>query len=915
MNFAAASYGGYPTACIERQGFTCRSIPVSHLIFGFGQTIKNVLVCEGIDRPELVLGFAGTDGLKDWVNNAAKWSGQASILGLHNIPVHVGFFEEARKIYGTVRDELRERGEKGYRLYFNGHSRGGPVAAFVMAMFADDYPEYAPLCHHYGFNSALGAGPEFAAEFNRRFPGQAFNIYDERDIVRSLGFYREIPGEQLAVPNDPSVTGHPHKIESLMGNLILSLEEDLGIVFSGLPGDEGFYETLPSIRDLAVGSNGCLQSDLSVAAAASSLAPPHPNIQAMNISFQTALQGTIIKLGEAMAILLIDDSIAKKRGLRDALLGCIDAGSQTFISSMLGQQWMSQLDYSGMGVKEIQRLDDCIEQVSGVIINVALLLAKGEIEAAREAAIWGSASMAIGEVLGQTIYVGPSVDFCNKGTNMLHYHSLTFAGLLGGRVKSIVVDSKMSFSVPIPQLPGLSIGGAFFSEITMQYQNRVYGMNLVHQYKALCPFGGHVKFMGIFKLSDYLGNVNVSAAGVKDLKNGDTILVQYKRNSDFAMIYQLKAANRGNIYTFGIIRDVEWKRWDRYFAEPKNLKDNAPLRHLADHMPIDLGSQAHQACLLELLAQLGLDGVGRSQIEYGVAHDDKRERDGMNIYRSGRRNDYVHQSFFESANQNVNHIKNEDGSETTSFTHSVVGGTDTIRVRHGGGRRILFVRYDSRSRPSNKLESSDINRKAKYDVSLTTWPDCSYQLTVAPTGKGYVNVDAWEEKKGRHGRKFLLRDYDESAPRDVRQYVEHGTGKIVNEAVLPEKIVQKKFQTEESYKKGSSKYDWTGKRELESVVTKDQLTHKWTKHLPDFLVIETFIRILENQEFTLSSQIESFHSFANHLNASEHFAHYLSEGTFSVPRLPTGTMELPEILCHGHLLSQSSTLGSNVIGY
>ena len=477
---------------------------------------------------------------------------------------------------------------------------------------------------------------------------------------------------------------------------------------------------------------------------------------------------------------------------------------------------------------------------------------------------------------------------------------------------AVIIDSKVGVDVPILNVTGLYAGYSLFSNISMQYKSRVYGMNLVHEYSAKCPIGMHVKYLGIIKASLCLGNANVIAAGMKQLGNGDIKVVQYKRNVDLGVITYLKVGHRGNVYTVGLIRDVERKRWDRFYAEPKNLRDEAPLRHLSDHMNIDLGSKAHQDCLIVLLEQMGLGGVGRSQSDLGRAHDHEKDRKGLGVYRSGRKNDYVHQDFIESANQTASYTKNEDGSETTTFTHTTLGGTDTIRVQHGGERRILMIRYGSRSRSSNKLDDTTVNSHAEYGVALTTKPDGSYEFTVTPSG--FSDQKSWEEECGRWRLQFFFRDYKKSDPQAVRQYNE-SDGKIVNEAILPEKVVQDKFLSGKSYKKGSFSYEWTGLEKLESTVVIDQLTHKWTKHLCEFKIIESFMKFIDNQEYTLSSQLESFHGFTDHLKLVDSFARYSSEGTYSVPLTSPARIELPKVEYHGLLLSQSSTSGTDVIGY
>lgn len=409
MHLAAASYEGYPLSSIESQGFTHWSVPVSHHLFGFEDSLKQVRMFEDVRRSEFVIGFAGTDGYKDWVNNVIRCSGQASILGLHNIPVHLGFFEEALKLYGAVKEEIRERGEKGFRLYFNGHSRGGPVAAFVMAMFAYEHPELAPLCHLYSFNSALGAGPEFVTEFNRRFPGRAFNVFDERDIVGSLGIWSAIPGEQLAIRDDASVLGHPHKIDSLMANYILShLQQDLGII-----DEERLLEILYNLRR---------DEDLRPASDTPRLPQLNPLQVALNISAYNAVSSTVKQFSEDLAVLFIDNSINGKQALHALLQCCADVGTKTFLSSMLAQQCMRQLDYTGMGVAEINRLDGTIGQAAGMAVEVAAQWIRGDGRTAGQSALWGSLSLLTSHCLDKRTSIGPSLDVCNKSTLMFQFY-------------------------------------------------------------------------------------------------------------------------------------------------------------------------------------------------------------------------------------------------------------------------------------------------------------------------------------------------------------------------------------------------------------------------------------------------------------------------------------------------------------
>lgn len=481
----------------------------------------------------------------------------------------------------------------------------------------------------------------------------------------------------------------------------------------------------------------------------------------------------------------------------------------------------------------------------------------------------------------------------------------------------------MCVDVPVPQIPGMTIGVSVGSVITMEYEAKVHGMVILNQYKANCPIGGQVKFLRTLEVAVYYGNVKVCGAGTETLKNGDIVVVQFSRKVELGMITHARAGHRGNTWTVGIIRDVEWKRWDKFYKEPKNLKEAVPCRHLLGHKSVTgHGASAnHEELMSKLLQQMGLFSNGRMQNEYGEGKDDKKVRKGLSIYRSGRKKDLIHQSFFESINKDVAYSKNKDGSETTSFLYCSQAGTDSICVVHGGERRILWVRYDRRSNSTNKLTETEIKQLSNMHVTLTTWPDGSFTFKANPV-VGIKNGEKFNEKDGRWNYQYFLRERNISDTQIVRRYTEKDTGKIVDEAILPDKIAQDKVLCQADYKKGGYRYKWRGERNTgDAVIIKDELFHKWSKHLPEFKTIESFIRMVGDIECLLSSQIEGFEGFTNNLNRSADFAKYSTDGSYSTPigpeiRTNLRNEEGKEIFNYdGVLLRKVLVTGADQLGY
>lgn len=437
LNIAAASYSGYPLANMVNQGLSYQSKPISHNILGFQPVVKDLRLFTDNSNKTFSVGMAGTDCVKDWINNMVMCYGQASILGLHNIQVHQGFFNEARTIYNTIKYDLVEKARLGYKICFDGHSRGGPVNAFSMAMFADDYPEYQHLCYLFTANSAPAAGPEFVNEFNKRFAGRAFNIYDEKDIVGSLGLFgTQIPGMQLPVGENDAVTGHPHKITNIMAKYILNhLQDSPDGTFRNLPNEDGFFEQLQNIRDLAPDSGDVedfLQTLQNLASAQEGDAflvvipgmgqevcpeAPKSNLyMVLNLATRNAFLGASAQFAEDLVILGIDGDLRNKRALKQAIKSAVEAGATTFASSIFTQEICSRIDYAGMSPEAITQVDRTVSGAANVAVGAVMRLAKGDHKGAMKSSIWGAISVAASHCAGYDISIGPAVKFCSKGT-------------------------------------------------------------------------------------------------------------------------------------------------------------------------------------------------------------------------------------------------------------------------------------------------------------------------------------------------------------------------------------------------------------------------------------------------------------------------------------------------------------------
>lgn len=460
------------------------------------------------------------------------------------------------------------------------------------------------------------------------------------------------------------------------------------------------------------------------------------------------------------------------------------------------------------------------------------------------------------------------------------------------------MKSDLQVNVPIFNVPGLSAGVSISTVITMEYSSKSGGVVLVNEYKAECPLGGQVKFVGILQASLHIGSAEINGFGKKEYENGDVKYASYRRKVNFGVILQARAGHRGNLLTVGILKDVEWKQHDKFYKQPKNVLDKAPLRHLNGKGKFnEHGSGDHLRLVDHLAEQLGWNAEGRAQADVGDGSKGKKVRKGLHVYRSGKAHSYKYENFHESVNSGVTYHKNKDGSETTCFTREYLDGQDIIKTTQSGGRRILFVRYDGRKKTVTKLDETTIFAKGKEEISITTWPDGSFTMTSAPSG--YKDSEHWREdascfpgtKGGRKREKWSLeyfnRDHDRSQPETVSQYTEAGSGKIVNEHVKHERIEREKMLAGGD---GKGRHWEThikcNKKVGDTEVIKDCTTREWTKHLPEFKTIETFIDMINGKEYILSSQLESKNEARDRLDPSKDLSVYTSSGTYVTEAKP-----------------------------
>lgn len=443
MNLAAASYQSYPIHNLTRQGITVENVKVRVDIFGYKPVDKELRLFINHGKKEMSVAIPGTDCVEDWVNNIIKCSGPASLLGQHQIQVHLGMFEESQQMYAVLQQKLVEYAELGYTLTFNGHSRAGPNCAFVMAIFGEEHPQFAGQCILYAFNSALGGGPQYVAAFNSKFPGQAFNVFDKTDIVGYSGLpWSAVPGEQLCITGDESITDHPHKITSLMSNYILSHLPDQTLI-EGLPTDETFFQSLPDLREATVPASGEIETllndlnalrpegeemiiavfpDMTMAGdqVATSSGGEHL-VLILDIAQRDALIGGCTQFAENLTILSIDGDLSRKGAIKNAITDAIKVGAKTYVTSALTQFCTSKLDYSGMTNLEINRTDQAVGSAVNVAVGVVIRVVEGDKKGATQAAIWGSISTAVSYFADTQVSIGPAIDICTKGKHPTLY--------------------------------------------------------------------------------------------------------------------------------------------------------------------------------------------------------------------------------------------------------------------------------------------------------------------------------------------------------------------------------------------------------------------------------------------------------------------------------------------------------------
>lgn len=460
----------------------------------------------------------------------------------------------------------------------------------------------------------------------------------------------------------------------------------------------------------------------------------------------------------------------------------------------------------------------------------------------------------------------------------------------------------------------------------MQYSEKVHGVNLVCHYKASAMIGGQVKYRCLFKHAIFLGDAKIRAQGSEKCKNGDLKIVEYKRNVEFGVISEFKVANRGNLVTWGIIRDVERRRWDRFYEAPKSLKNNAPLRHLdSDHfLLIGQGSAEHSKNVKDFAGQLGFEKNRRIQSQFGHGHESKTERKGGHFYRSRNRADYIHQIFHEMSIKDLEYEKHEDGSETTTFTGTILGGQDTIKIRTSGERRIGFIRFDRRCHGSSRLEGTTINQYGKFKVEITTRPDGTFDMTAKINGKNFTDSEHKIERKKGMEIEYFYRDNDISGPSTLSGSIENGTGKIFTESRTNSRIERDKMICRREKGGGRRHSKWTGLKKdskSEKVIVEDNSTYCWSKNLPENAVIEVFSKNINGAEVTLHLRFENFESFKDALDPTKDFAKFTSQGSYEAsdgPGVETAVLTVdgsPVHIFHGMKLSQTLNVSSAKIGY
>ncbi len=165
---------------LNKQGFTLDQYDIRNKKYSVGGFIA-------ISHDKAVLAFAGTDGLKDWKNNAKTWSEsiEDSSCG-KKMRLHKGFKKTAMEVINNnnhaLLTHLASLQSQGKKIYITGHSLGGALAT-ITAYYAKTAKPSVDIAGVYTFGQPYTGDDDFQGCYDAHLKDLTFRFVSDKDIV------------------------------------------------------------------------------------------------------------------------------------------------------------------------------------------------------------------------------------------------------------------------------------------------------------------------------------------------------------------------------------------------------------------------------------------------------------------------------------------------------------------------------------------------------------------------------------------------------------------------------------------------------------------------------------------------------------------------------------------------------------
>lgn len=171
------------------KGFEPPSVPNFNMIAAFkmndkGKHVKNTLIFYSQSLNTMIISFAGSKNLEDWVMDLQYSTRKPSFTDDESIKAHSGFLTMYEGIREKIRLVIDDTCDENTVIVVTGHSLGAALATICFYDITENNIGANRLL--YTFASPRIGNPEFAAKINAT--NSAYRIANMEDIVPSVPF-------------------------------------------------------------------------------------------------------------------------------------------------------------------------------------------------------------------------------------------------------------------------------------------------------------------------------------------------------------------------------------------------------------------------------------------------------------------------------------------------------------------------------------------------------------------------------------------------------------------------------------------------------------------------------------------------------------------------------------------------------